>query len=439
MGYKVTKNNSDNFWEDNKNNSFGLDNKLIITLNKNVITVEGHGADAYIWRDNKKAKISNDEKIVKGIVKNGDKLFLGDEVIVEFFLTKHNLNLPKINWNLWIGVIILLSLAVIIFTGWKRTVEIKTENEYQKNLTIIKDKISKSDELKSIDPETSLKLLSEAKNNLPLIKINKKHITETNEIEKQIEEKMAISGSTEVVGFSDIYNAKTADAVDRNYDKMAVSGNLAVLTEIKTGKIILVNLDSGKVDKFEVNKEITNIIDVIFANKNIFIYDGKDIWDIKNNKVAQIGDEVFTKVLNWNSSWYLLGQDGKIKKFNDNKISNWTSDSATLINKPVGMAIDATVWVVDGGGNVANYEKGINKKWASSINIANEKIIGITTTADSNKVAIISDKKVYIFEKNGGKLMATHNFEKIGIIEAKMGNNEQIYVLGQDQKIYKVK
>jgi len=103
------------------------------------------------------------------------------------------------------------------------------------------------------------------------------------------------------------------------------------------------------------------------------------------------------------------------------------------------MSIDGTVWVIDVNGNIFNYEKGLNKKWIPSIKFVNEKILGISTTIDSDTIAIFSDKKVYVFEKSGGKLIASHNFEKIGIIDAKMGNNKQIYVLGTDQKIYKVK
>jgi hypothetical protein len=249
---------------------------------------------------------------------------------------------------------------------------------------------------------------------------------------------LSVSGSTDVVSFTEVYNTKTADATDRTYDKMALFGDESVLTETKTGKTIEVNLVSGQVSKFDFGVE-NKIIDIELVNKNIFIYDGRNISDINKNLVANVGNEVFSKVYSWNSTWYLLGQDGKIKKLISGKVTDWTVDGAELIDKPVSMTIDGTVWVISQTGQVINYEKGNIKKWNPSIKITENKIIGITTTAESSKVAVVSDKKIFVFEKSGGKLVASHNFEKIGIVESKMGNNDQIYVLGQDQKIYKVK
>jgi len=432
--YKVIKNNSTDFWEDSKDNSFGIGKDLVVNFVKNKISVESHGIEVFLQRNNKKAKISNNEKIINGMVEVNDEIYLGNNVIIKFYLpAKPGV---KINWNLWVGVTVLLLILVTIFFGWKKNTEVNTEKSYQTVLLEIKDKISKSDEVKSIDPETGLKLLNEAKEKILQIKSNKIHEAEVIELEKVINERLTVSGSNEIGGFSDIYNAKSADVVDRSYDKMVVVGNEAVLGESKIGKIILVNLEQKNVSKFDVDQEIT---DLIYANKKVYFYDGRNILDTTKNIIAQLGETVYSKIVGWNNSWYLLGQDGKISKFADNKVSAWTSESAKLIDKPVSMAIDGTVWVVDASGAVINYEKGVEKKWNPSIKITGEKVLGITTTADSTKIAIVSDKKVFVFEKNSGKLLATHNFEKIGIIGAKMGNNEVIYVLGNDQKIYKVK
>jgi hypothetical protein len=446
--YNIIENNSDDFWEDKKNRSFGIkideDKNIFVKINKNEIIVESQGINAYLHRERKKAKISIEGKKAKGIIKNGDKLYLNNEVIIEFEEKKHKIkkiSFPEINWNVWISILILTFLTLIIFFGWKKRTETNIENNYQKILVDIKDNIKKSEEIKSIDLETSLKLLNEVRVKISEIKSNKVHGEEIILLEKEINEKLASSGSNEIVSFEEIYNAKTADATDRNYDKIVVTGDDAVLVESNTKKIIKVNLISGQVSKTEINLEINNIIDISLVNKNIYVYDGQYIFMATNQaeKVANLESEVFLKIINWNNSWYLLGQEGKISKFNDNKISNWTLSGATLIDKPISMAIDGTVWVIDVNGNVINYEKGLNKKWTPSIKFVNEKIKGITTTIDSDTISVITDKKIYVFEKSGGKLLASHNFEKIGIIDAKMGSNKQIYVLGTDQKIYKVK
>lgn len=437
MEYKIIKNNAPDFWEDKKTKSFGLDNKLIIKVKDNNISIESHEVDVFIYRDGKKAKVSNSEKIIKGIIKDNDRLYIGDDLVLEFF-ANNKIKISQINWNLWGGIGVLLVLILIIFFGWKKNSETTLEKDYQAILSEIKGNITKSDDIQSIDPETSLKLLNEAKIKISTIKNNIKHETEILNLEKQLNEKLSVNGSNEVVGFEEIYDTKIADTVDRKYDKMMIFGDNATLLDSNSRRIIDVNLISKAVIKFEIDKEILNIIDVAKINKNIFIYDGQNIWDLQKNKV-DLGTEVFTKIYNWNNSWYLLSQDGKIKKFSDNKISNWTTDSAILINKPVGITIDGTVWVTDSSGNVVNYEKGVNKKWVASIKFGSEKIIDITTTADSDKIAIISDKKVYVFGKSDGKLLAFYNFEKVGIVSAKMGNNSQIYVQGDDSKIYKVK
>ena len=240
MEYKIIKNNSDTFWEDLKNKSFGLDKDLVIKLNKNIITIESRGLDAFLERNKKRAKVSKEGQVMKGVVEDHDKLWLSDKVEIEFIDRKKIIiRPPKINWNLWMGILVLLLIICIIFFGWKRTSESNIEKSYQVAVIEIKDKIKKSDEIKSIDTETSLKLLNEAKDRIKDVTDNKKHENEILDLKKNIEEKLATSGSTEVVGFTDTYDTKSADVSDRSYDKMMVVGNEGVLAESKTGKIIL--------------------------------------------------------------------------------------------------------------------------------------------------------------------------------------------------------
>ncbi len=437
MEYKIIENNLSDFWEDKNKKSFG-DKKVAIKLDKDIIQVESLGGDVFLQREGKRAKISTENKIVRGTIKDKDKLFLEDGVIIEFEDKKNILTMPKVNWNLWMGVMVLLLIMVVIFLGWKKTTEVNAENNYQKVYAVIKDNIDKSENIKSMDPETGLKLLNEAKGKIQEIKSNKKHENETNDLEKIINDKLAVGGSNEVIGFEELYDTKIADIVDRKYDKMEVFGEVAILVDRVSKKIVELNLMTKQVKKYDIDAEITNIIDLSFANKKIYFYDGRNIFDISKNKIADVGEIVYSKIISWNNSWYLLGQDGKIGKLTDGKTSQWTTDSAKLIDKPISMAIDGTVWVTDVSGNVANYEKGVVKKWEPSIRI-NDNILGITTTANSTKIAVVSDKKVYVFEKNSGKLLATNNLEKVGIIDAKMGINDQIFVLAKDQKIYKVK
>jgi hypothetical protein len=248
-----------------------------------------------------------------------------------------------------------------------------------------------------------------------------------------------VGGSSEIVNFSEAYNTKIADTVDRKYDKFLVSGETAILMDSVTRKIIEINLSSLQLNKFDVGKEIENIVGMTNIGKKVFIYDGQYIWDLNKNKTADLGAEVFSKIINWNNSWYLLGQDGKIKKYSNSKVTDWTKSEATIYDKPVDMAIDGTIWVVSSEGKVLHYEGGMPVTWDQSTKIGSEKIVGISTTANSDGIAIVSDKKVYVFEKSSGKLISSHNFEKVGIVAGQMGNNSQIYVLGQDWKIYKVK
>jgi len=443
VDYKIVKNNLSDFWEDKNEESFGS-KKVTVKLDKNIIQVESLGGDVFLQRDGKRAKISKENQTIKGVIKDNDRLFLEDGVIIEFEDKKNILTMPKINWNLWIGVVVLLGLIIVIFLGWKKTTETSAEDNYQKVSAEIRDNIDKSENIKSIDPETSLKLLNEAKNKITQLKNNKKHETETNDLDKIINDKLAVGGSNDVISFTEIYDTKIADTVDRTYDKMIIANDEATVVESKNKKIVQINLSSGQVNRLEIDKEILDIVDVANINKKIYVYDGKNIWDSGKNKIADLEETVYSKIISWNKSWYLLGQDGKISKFTDNKVSVWTSEAAKLIDKPVGMAIDGTIWVVGQNGEVINYEKGVEKKWVPSITInpstgSGQAVLGITTTADSSKIAIVSDKKVYVFEKSSGKLVATNSFEKVGIIDAKMGTSDQIFVLAKDQKIYKVK
>ncbi|MFA7301489.1 MAG: hypothetical protein WC069_04220 [Candidatus Shapirobacteria bacterium] len=438
MEYKVINTSLEGFWEDKDKKTFGINSDLVINVEKDLITIDSNGKSLFLLRDGKKAKVSEANKKIKGNIKDGDKLLLENELWVEFY-KKNILPVSTINWNLWMGIFVLLILFVIIFAGWQKKTESVLENDYQKISAEIKDKITKSDEIKSIDPETSLSILNEAKNMIQKINSNKKHENETNEIEKQINEKMATTGSAEVAGHVEIYDTKIADTDNRRYDKFVIYGDEAILTDSNSRKIIQVNLISKNVNKFEIKPDIANMFDVTYFNKKIFVYDGKYLWDLNGNKEIILGDIIYSKLINWNKSWYLLGQEGKISKVIDNKITEWTTEESTKIDIPVAMTIDGTIWVVGRGGQVINYEKGKSKKWEPSLQITNEKIVGIATTGDSQKIAISSEKMVRLYEKSTGKLVTSHNFEKVGIVSAQMTNNDQIYVLGTDQKIYKVK
>ena len=440
MKYKIINNSSDGFWEDGKNKSFGLGKDLIIKLFKNIITIKGSGVDAFLERSGKRAKVSKEGQVMKGMVEDKDRLWLSDKVEIEFIDRKKiKFKPPKINWNLWVGILVLMTLIVLIFLGWKKRTETNIENNYISVMLGIKGNIDKSENIKSIDPETSLKLLNEAKEKIQSLKDNKIHENEIAEIKKIINEKLATGGSSDVVSYSEVYNTKISDTVDQKYDKFLVSGETGILMDSTTRKVVEINLNSLQLNKFDVSKEILNIVGLMTVNKKIYVYDGQYIWDLNNNKTADLGEEIFSKIYNWNNSWYLLGQDGKIKKYSNNKVDDWTKSEATVNNLPVDMTIDGTIWVVSSEGKVWHYEGGKSVAWDQSARIWSEKIIGISTTANSDVIAVLSDKKVYVFEKSSGKLVASHNFEKVGIVAGQMGNNNQIYVLGQDQKIYKVK
>lgn len=445
MEYKIIKNEGESFWEEKNKGLFGLktkDGEISVEFQNNLIKIVSNQMEAFLFRDGKKAKVSVDGKKIKGMIKDGDRLYLANEVIIEFFIFKQkkvDFKMPVINWNLWAGIVILLFILIITFWGWKKNTEASIEKKYQQILLEINDNLKKSDEIKSIDSETSLKLLNIAKEKNQEIKSNKKHELETIEIEKIINEKLLVSGSSDVASFEEFYDTKIADTSDRKYLKINISGDVAVLTDIANRKIIQINLSSKQVIKHDINNAISNIVDVSLVNNKINIYDGKNILDLENNKITNDIDEVFVNTTNWNKSWYMLGQTGKIEKYSNGSATTWTNTAALLIDRPISMAIDGTVWVIGENREVLNYEKGIVKKWTPSLKINGEKVIGITTTAESNDVAIILDKKVLLFSKTNGKLMATYNFEKVGIIGGRMGNKNQIYILGNDQKIYKVK
>ena len=120
MEYKVVKNNSTEFWEDNKDNSFGIGKDLVIKLDKNKILVESRGVDVFLIRDNKKAKISDNEKAIKGIILERIFAFVGTALYLIFaiVIVKQVSMMTKNVNDKFNGVVIVFSyihLALAVF------------------------------------------------------------------------------------------------------------------------------------------------------------------------------------------------------------------------------------------------------------------------------------------------------------------------------------
>jgi hypothetical protein len=141
---------------------------------------------------------------------------------------------------------------------------------------------------------------------------------------------------------------------------------------------------------------------------------------------------------------YILAQDG-IYKITDGlkgktESVSWLNKDVSLPADPVSLTIDGKLYIIAESGILTTYYKG-DKVAEVNTSIPVEKGSALLTTAESEYLYLVDKTlgRIYVLTKEAGSLIKTlklNNQEPIA--EASMGEDQTIYILSSDNKIWKV-
>ncbi len=141
---------------------------------------------------------------------------------------------------------------------------------------------------------------------------------------------------------------------------------------------------------------------------------------------------------------YILATDG-IYKITDGLKGKtlavaWLNKDVFLPSNPVSLAIDSKVFVINEGGVLTTYYKG-DKVAEVSTSIPADKGSALLTSQNSAFLYLVDKSlgRIYVITKEAGNLIKTIKLDsEEPIVDASMADDETIYLLSKDNKVWKV-
>jgi len=228
-----------------------------------------------------------------------------------------------------------------------------------------------------------------------------------------------------------------------------------------SGKIYLLDSANGRIDSLAINEKSSKsllISENIKSSTKIF-GDDKNLYLLYQDHISQINDSsidqkilfsdleepvTVTDIQSWNGSLYLIDSDNQLVwKFTPNSSGfsspqNWLKNDKKLSLGPISLAIDGEIWVLYQNGSIENYISGVkdNFKLKGTNQFSQTKNLDLSSEEDGFIAFVDNQNIIYIYKKSGDSV-AKYNLGQLKVIDTVINDNI-LYLLASDQKIYKI-
>jgi len=229
------------------------------------------------------------------------------------------------------------------------------------------------------------------------------------------------------------------------------NNNLYLFDSTK-GRLDLLNLQNKSNQNLIVSDSLKSATHLLFNNNSPYILKDNILSLVdKNNLVPKFDFSSIDTSLNitdidfWNGSLYLLdNRNLLIWKLSPNSTGfsapqKWLKNDTKLEIGANSLAIDGQIWVLNHSGQIELYTSGVKEKFSQKNTINFTKATSIKTDPNSD-FFVFSDNSefIYVYRKNG-EYYSKYNLSKYKIIDLAFdSNNNTIYFLSSDQKIYQI-
>jgi len=343
-----------------------------------------------------------------------------------------------------IGFLILLSLSV--FFGWRKRTEQRRLAKVAELSSLIEEKLDAAGAIKGLDPESSLKLINEAK-----------------EAINQLIELDQIKGENYQAQAESLAAGLGGEAIEPQlyYDLSLIGEGVVTSSFFSNGQELLIIDQKGeRLIKINLAKKTGDIIagGEKLSGANLVAFSGKRIYLIKSNLIGWLKEEQFQEVAkleeedqiidadSWLGNLYLLDRaNEQIWKYPTissglGKRRAWLKTKSSFsFSRVVDMVIDGYVWLLLENGRIYKFLSGREDRFNQQLPSGVGRAQYLAVAQDGETVVFWDQEKktVWVFNKDGQFLarIPVKLDDVRGLILASKG--EAGYLLTKD-KIYQI-
>jgi hypothetical protein len=349
-------------------------------------------------------------------------------------------------FNLSLALLILFLLGFSSYYSYRKNKLSQAEKSYQTYKTAIDQKLTDAQAIRNLNLQAAQDLAHQAQDQLNLAKKLLLHSDETQTYQQKITAILSQTGSAS--DFTPEQFFDTSLIVDHPQYRHLV---------FDSPYLYLLDPSRPRLDSLDASQKSTKLVtqDDGLKDAITFAYNSGKPYLLTANSVYQIGSSA-TKLLDlssqtnlvdfafWNGALYFLDPTNlSILKSNPNSQgfsapAAWLKGSAKLSGTPKSLAINGSIWVLSADGKVTPYLRGQPQSFSNPEGNY-QSADNLLTAVDTDLLVFVDQSKiVYVFNKSGHSL-GKYNFGDRQISDIALDEkNRLVYVLCQDQKIYRL-
>ncbi|HPT66389.1 MAG TPA: hypothetical protein PK257_03745 [Candidatus Woesebacteria bacterium] len=375
-----------------------------------------------------------------------NKFKKNDSVFISHHESKETDKRKKI--SIIIGFILIISLFLSFYFGFKKNQVKKTENQYQILKTEIESQIENINKTKNLSLDSAREAAVVAQKTVEKMVALKIHQDEIENFNSQLKTILSQTGSSENLTPDFFFDTNTIISHPQ-FEKIVFNDNKIYLLDPQNGRIDYYDINNKSTKSVLVSEKIKSAIDLTFDKNNLYLLDKNAINLVeKNNLTSKINltDINPTGFKFWNGAAYVLDSNNQaIWKYNPNatgfsKAQNWLKNEAKLELGASSLSINGKIWVLYQNGNVIPYLSGVKDNFKPSQNPEFTKTNNLDVTLEKELLTFVdNDNIIYLYQKTG-ELLSKYNLGNLKVNDIAFNEaSNLIYVLCSDQKIYFIK
>jgi hypothetical protein len=312
----------------------------------------------------------------------------------------------------FVGVILLLVLAISISFGIRKKAQQDIKNSYQSDLMTARHNLEEALSIYSLNPSRAREIFSQSRQIAENLSQRNIDDPDLESLQSEIaEHEGKILGRYKV----DTQNFVDLGLLTDNFkgNKIILSNDLVYVVDKASRKIVKLTISSKRSEVLAGPSKIDDIYDVAGYVDRVFVFNGEGVTEVSGarQKVldAEFNDSILVAAFSGNL--YLLDKaNSKILRFaGDGKVfgqgKDWLSSSVNLnLGSAKQMVIDGSIWVLMVDGRVYRFAQGNQQSFGfESEFIEDFRVDNIFTSDESQGLYVLDSEhnKIYVFTKEG--------------------------------------
>lgn len=369
---------------------------------------------------------------------------------INFFIKRQNPSqvIKRKKIYLFYAILLLLALTTITVFGYRKSKNQNLNSKYQEYKNQLEEKLKNIEAVRNLSFESAQEEIIEAQKiveNMNLLNINK---DEVSKYFSNLDSLLDKTGSAPVSSSRDIFYDTNNIDNNLNFSQIIFSQNTFYLLEENKNIIYSLAYPEKSINLIYQGEEKLNAISLAQNNKILYLLNNSGIFEVNKDKlISKIKFEENIKPLDfafWNSAIYLLeSSQNTLFKYPPNasgfsSAQKWIKGSEKTSINSISLAINGKIWVLSSDGIVQPFDRGDSVKFEISPPIETNFAKNLSVTQENDILVFHDDEFVYVFKKDG-QGVAKYNFQDIKILDITLNESDNfIFILGKDQKIYKI-